>query len=125
MKSPTIRTALLAAIVAIATCAAGSVAAHGGRVHFGITLGYPGWWYYPPPYYYPPVHPYYYDPYYYPGAPYASGNTTYIEQSAPETPAQPQEQWWYYCEPAKAYYPYVRECASGWKRVSPTPPPGS
>lgn len=29
---------------------------------------------------------------------------------------------WYYCESAKAYYPYVRECAEGWRAVPATPP---
>jgi len=31
----------------------------------------------------------------------------------------------YYCNDAKAYYPYVRECPSGWRRVAPhTAPAG-
>ena len=125
MKRSTIRAALLAAI-AIASLTAGSQSwAHRARVHFGVTLGYPGW-YYPGPYVYPPAYPWY-DPYYYhyPAPAYAAGPTTYIEQSAQPAPAPaPQAHWWYYCEGAKAYYPYVRECAGGWQRVSPTPPQG-
>jgi len=31
---------------------------------------------------------------------------------------------WYYCNDTRAYYPYVRECPSGWQKVIPqaTPP---
>jgi hypothetical protein len=48
----------------------------------------------------------------------------YIQQ-APEPPVvqQNQSNYWYYCESSKSYYPYVRECASGWQLVEPTPPP--
>lgn len=28
----------------------------------------------------------------------------------------------YYCEEAKAYYPYVQQCPGGWRQVTPTPP---
>jgi hypothetical protein len=37
-------------------------------------------------------------------------------------PAQPGN--WYYCDSARAYYPYVSECPSGWRSVPATPPPG-
>lgn len=36
---------------------------------------------------------------------------------------QPQEQYWYYCPAQKGYYPYVKECPTGWTKVAPTPPP--
>jgi hypothetical protein len=42
---------------------------------------------------------------------------TYIQQGQ-EAPAQ----YWYYCEEARAYYPYVRECPGGWMTVVPQPP---
>ena len=29
--------------------------------------------------------------------------------------------YWYYCPDSRSYYPQVRDCASGWERVSPTP----
>jgi hypothetical protein len=56
--------------------------------------------------------------------------TTYIERDADATsmqaPAQaPQQQWWYWCESAKAYYPYVESCAEGWQRVEPRTPRGT
>jgi Family of unknown function (DUF6515) len=31
---------------------------------------------------------------------------------------------WYYCDSAKAYYPYVNECKEGWRSVPATPLPG-
>ena len=92
--------------------------AHSKRTRVGVAVGfgygYPYWgpwgpwgpWYYPPPYYYAPtvvIHP--------------QQPTTYIEQSTPSA-----ERWWYYCDASKGYYPYVKECPSGWERVPPAPP---
>jgi hypothetical protein len=45
----------------------------------------------------------------------------YIEQGGGEAPAS--QSYWYYCDGAKGYYPYVKDCPGGWKRVAPTPPP--
>src|SRR5215831_359247 len=45
--------------------------------------------------------------------------------SKPSTQTAPQSEQassWYYCKGAKAYYPYVRECPSGWQAVPQTPP---
>ena len=37
--------------------------------------------------------------------------------------AEPQEDsYWYYCQDAQGYYPYVKSCPGGWTRVVPTPP---
>ena len=89
---------------------------------FGVAVGGP--WYGYAPYYYP----YYYPAYYYPpvvAAPAAA--PVYVEQGSPQGSqgqAQGQANWWYYCNQSQAYYPYVRECAGGWQRVSPQPPPG-
>ena len=93
-------------------------------IGFGLGYGYYGG-YYPSPYY--SAYPYY--PSYYPpvaAAPYAP---TYIEQGSPQAgypQANPgtQGSYWYYCPDSKSYYPYVNQCASGWQRVSPTPPGG-
>jgi hypothetical protein len=73
--------------------------------------------------YAPPVYaqPYYVEPAYVsppvvalPPAP------PYVAQGLPtETPGG---QWWYLCKKPSGYYPYVRECPSGWEKVSPTPP---
>jgi len=39
--------------------------------------------------------------------------------AAQTAPQGKQASSWYYCNDAKAYYPYVRECPSGWKQVVP------
>ena len=84
---------------------------HGHGVAFvGVGFGFWPWYY--PPYYYPYPYPYY-EPVAYPAQP-----VTYVEQYAPAEPTG----WWYYCEPTRTYYPYVRECPSGWLRVPATPP---
>ena len=31
--------------------------------------------------------------------------------------------YWYYCETSRGYYPYVKDCPSGWKAVPPAPAP--
>ncbi|MFA6313755.1 MAG: hypothetical protein WCV99_00795 [Sterolibacterium sp.] len=38
------------------------------------------------------------------------------------TLTMPGSQWWYFCKNPEGYYPYVRECPSGWEKVSPVPP---
>jgi len=112
----------LAVFVLAATASAPALAwHHGGHTHFGVFVGAPGYWY--PPYYYPP----YYPPYSYPPLVIEqSSPPTYIEQgdAAPEAapPQSPsQSDWWYYCAGAKAYYPYAKECPTGWQRVAPQP----
>jgi hypothetical protein len=111
------------ALFLAALLASNAVLAHGGRyyrprVHFGVSVGVPAYWYYPAPYYYyPPA--YYYPPYF--AAP--ASPPVYIERGdASSAPEQAQGQW-YYCPEAKAYYPYVKQCAGGWQKV-PAQPPG-
>ncbi|MDP1651989.1 MAG: hypothetical protein Q8L56_04625 [Rhodocyclaceae bacterium] len=84
-------------------------------VQFGIYLGGP--WIYPPYYPYPmyPAYPVYVPRVYAPPAP----PPVYIEQQA--MPAM-EPGYWYYCNEAQAYYPYVRECPGPWQRVAPQPP---
>jgi hypothetical protein len=38
------------------------------------------------------------------------------------TPTGPPTSW-YYCDHPQGYYPYVAQCPSGWRAVSPTPAP--
>ena len=38
-------------------------------------------------------------------------------------PAQPAPGVWYYCDSARAYYPYVAACGEGWRTVPAAPPP--
>lgn len=120
--TPKMRWRSLGFVLAVGVAAvvgSGNALADRGRVHFGLYFGVPIWG---PSYYYPQPYPY---PYYYPPTVVVpSAPPTYVEQPAPHAvPAQPQQSWWYYCPAAKAYYPYVRECPSGWQRVAPQPPP--
>ena len=94
--------------------ARGGHGGHGPHVGIGVWLGPgwgPGWW---GPYYYPPYYPYYAEP-------------PIVIQQQPEVyeqPAPPPEQpvYWYYCQESRGYYPYVKECPSGWLKVVPSPP---
>ena len=82
---------------------------HGGgrsRAHVGVVIGAPLLWpYYPGPYYYPPV------------IAMPSSPPVYIEQE----PVLAQ-QYWYFCRNPQGYYPYVKQCLSGWLQVVPQPP---
>jgi hypothetical protein len=90
---------------------------HGGtRVYIGGGFGWwgwPGWW---GPGYWGAPYPYYADP----PVVVQQPPTAYIQQ-APAPPAAPQ--YWYYCQPAGAYYPYVKDCPGGWVQVAPSPNP--
>jgi hypothetical protein len=119
------RITIIAALLLLGAGGVGTAWADRGHVRFGITIG-PYWggpWHYPPPvYYYPP----YYAPYYAPVVVQPPAPQVYIEQ--PQVPAAPPApiaaapvSYWYYCAAAKGYYPYVRECPSGWQRVLPRP----
>ena len=79
-----------------------------GYGYYGLGLGY-----------YDGLNPYYYGPddYDYDAAPpqvvYAPPAAT-VQQGSPAI--------WYYCPVAKAYYPYVNVCPSGWQEVPASPP---
>lgn len=82
----------------------------GGHWSHGYHDGRLGWWWVIAGlwYFYPqPVYPYP-DPYTPPVA--------VVPQNAPPT------QYWYYCDAAKGYYPYVPSCPDGWRTVPATPP---
>lgn len=78
--------------------------------------------YYPRPYYSPP-YPYYAYP---PVAVVPQPPSVYIEhgssQQAYQQPAPQPGYYWYHCNNPDGYYPYVKECPSGWQKVSPQPP---
>jgi hypothetical protein len=76
----------------------------------GIWLG-PYWG----PYWYPPYYPAYPPAY---STPVVVEPPTYIEQ-------EQATGYWYYCESAKAYYPYVQQCPGGWLTVVPQAAPES
>lgn len=88
-------------------------------VRLGFYFGDP--WFYPP---YPPYPPYW--PRVYMPAPIVvtpPAPPVYIEQQPAPPGSVPLEPgYWYYCEEAKAYYPYVKQCPGGWLRVAPQPP---
>jgi hypothetical protein len=77
----------------------------------------PGWWGAPYPYAYPYPYPYYSTP----PAVIQQAPQEYIQQGS----APPQQSYWYYCPNPQGYYPYIKECPSGWLQVvpQPTPPP--
>jgi hypothetical protein len=88
-------------------------------VSLGFYFGDPWFPYYP----YPPYPPY--PPRVYMPAPIIvtpPAPPVYIEQQpAPSTGGPLEAGYWYYCEEAKAYYPYVKQCPGGWQRVAPQP----
>jgi hypothetical protein len=122
---------LLAAAVAAIACASG--AAHAARV--GVYVGVGGPWYYPvvpAPYYYGPAPVVVAPP---PDAP------DYVEQGQPQ-PGVPSAGYaqgpgagpngqgddgdtWYYCDASRTYYPYVKQCSSGWRAVPAQQAPGN
>jgi hypothetical protein len=91
---------------------------HGGGYYSGIGLGlglgyglgYYGGSYYSPYYAYPPA------VVTVPVAP-----PVYIQQ-APQVIQQNPSGFWYYCDNPQGYYPYIKQCPSGWQQVEPTPP---
>lgn len=81
-------------------------------IHWGINLGVP--WGYPP--YYPYPYPVYAPPIVVaPAAP----PPVYIEQQQAAPVMEPG--YWYYCNEAQAYYPYVKQCPGPWQKVAPQP----
>jgi hypothetical protein len=108
---------LVGLALAAGALAAAPAFAHGGRVHFGVGINFGPYWgpYWGPAWYYPP--PYYYYP---PAVVVASppAPQQYVERH--DAPAQ---NYWYYCEATRGYYPYVKECPGGWKAVPPAPAP--
>jgi len=93
------------------------------------------------PYYYPVAPaPYYYGPAPVVVAPGPSEGPDYIEQGQPQAGApatnpqgrgdemdaqQANSDTWYYCDDSKTYYPYVKECSSGWRAVPAQPAPSN
>ncbi len=86
---------------------------HGGGWHGGVYFGFGPWWGYPS-YAYPYAYPFGYEyPY-----PYAY---SYPAPAAPSVAEAPSQNFWYYCESSKAYYPYVSSCPEAWRAVPARP----
>ena len=129
----TTKIAVLALMLALAGITLSETALAGGYHHGGgyrgyygprVTVGLGFGFGYPYGYGYGYGYPYYAPYAYYPpyAAPVVQQPTTYVEQpqAQPQQSAQPSG-YWYYCNDSRAYYPYVRDCASAWQRVSPQP----
>jgi hypothetical protein len=84
----------------------------------GVFLGAPAP-YYPAPYYYAPYPP---PVVIAPDEP----DITYVERPQAGQNESGQDEGsqgtWWYCDKTKSYYPYVKQCASGWREVPATPP---
>lgn len=46
-----------------------------------------------------------------------------IEYIEKDEAARSPSDYWYFCPDSKTYYPYVKECPSGWQAVEPVTPP--
>jgi hypothetical protein len=90
----------------------------GGHWEHGRHDGRYGWWWLAGGlwYFYPaPIYPYP-DPY--------APPVVVVPQVAPQPVAPlapPPAQYWYYCDAAGGYYPYVPSCPSGWRAVPANP----
>ncbi|HLS85428.1 MAG TPA: hypothetical protein VK043_03960, partial [Burkholderiales bacterium] len=78
-------------------------------LHFGAPLYWSPWGGYT--YFYSPPPAVYYAPVVVPSRP-----PVYIERDD-AAPASDTGGWWYYCEATRGYYPYVKECPQGWRKV--------
>lgn len=91
-----------------------------GRWRGGVVFhfGYPWFWW-------PAVPAWYYPPPAYPPVVIERGPITYIERAdvaeSDEIETREPTHWWYWCPDAKKYYPYVKDCPGGWRRVPPQP----
>lgn len=85
-------------------------------LHFGAPLHHWHAWHPWPHYVYVPPAVYYAPPVVHvqPSPP------VYVERHDP--PVTDFNGWWYFCDKANGYYPYVKECPGGWRKVPPTPP---
>jgi hypothetical protein len=44
-----------------------------------------------------------------------------VQPAAPALSGPAPQQYWYYCDSARTYYPYVSSCPEGWRAVPATP----
>ncbi len=89
-----------------------------GVWHHGVHDGRLGWWWIAGGLWYFYVAPVY--PYPNPYVPYIPPATVVVPPG-PDVSVPPAAQYWYYCDAARGYYPYVPSCAAGWRIVTPTP----
>ena len=77
--------------------------------NFGFGYGYPDPFFYPRPYNYGPA------------VVVPMTPPVYIQREEVISPAQPQTNYWHYCQNPDGYYPYVKQCPGGWLQVAPQP----
>ncbi|AET94657.1 hypothetical protein [Caballeronia cordobensis] len=110
----------LKVFIALSLAASACVAANAHAwARVGVWVGGPVYY----PYAVAPAPYYYYSPPPVMVAPQAP--VQYVEQGQPAVePGAPLQEtgMWYYCDAAKAYYPYVKHCAGAWRPVPATPP---
>ena len=87
---------------------------HYARPYFGPRR------YVPPVYGYGPLVYGYASPIYVPPAVAPQAPPPY----GPQAFAPPPPQYWYFCQEAAAYHPYVKDCPGGWMTVLPPPESG-
>ncbi len=116
-------TAALLAALALAGAAAPATAQfhegwHRGHWEHGWHDGRWGWWWFTGGLWYmynAPVYPY-------PAYPYPAPPPVVLQpQPAPPTVVPQTTQYWYYCDEAKGYYPYVPTCPGPWRAVPAMP----
>jgi hypothetical protein len=91
---------------------------HFGGFGFGFGFWDP-WWAWDPVQYWAYPYPYY-SPYYYPPYPaYYAPPPGPPPQAPVQATGAPPPQSWYYCDNPQGYYPYVRDCSSAWRQVTP------
>lgn len=82
---------------------------HHGRGHVGVFIGAPLFW--GPGWY---ADPYYGYPYRYRPVLVAPEPPVYIERDV-----APATALWYFCSNPQGYYPYVKQCSTSWRTVTP------
>ena len=45
-----------------------------------------------------------------------------LSEPSDQPSGPPPQQYWYYCDSARGYYPYVSNCPEQWRAVPATPP---
>ena len=91
-----------------------------GRWHHGWRGDRVGWWWIVG------YHWYFVDPWYPYWQPWPPREVIVIDRDRAEPEAVPSgpppPAYWYRCDDPSGYYPYVNECAGGWKAVPAVPP---
>ncbi len=82
-------------------------ARHDGRMGWWWVVG-PSWYFYPSP-----VYPY--------PSPWEPPASALVSPPQGTVPSAPPTQYWYYCDAAHGYYPYVPTCPEGWVQKPAAP----